>query len=79
MKNRNFRKGTCHACAYKIYKPEQRLLVMQHWTRKGYEVADMAFEQTAGKSYEIYYLQHKNKPDDKAVLYFDITDLFRLW
>jgi hypothetical protein len=75
MKN-NYKLGQCPACAYKIYKPEQRFRILQKYKQKSYLVEDIRLENRGGRTLEIYTLKNDK---ERIRIYFDIDDLFKLW
>ncbi len=69
------RNGTCRACAVKVYKPEQRLRILNRYNRNGWQIINLRMEKLHAAHYEIYTLQRDEKTMD---LYFDVTDFLRL-
>ncbi len=69
------KKGSCIECAYKVYKPEEIIRILEN-TTTGDRITDFRLDKIREEYFEIY--TYLNENNEKQKLYINITDLFNL-
>ncbi len=70
------KKGNDFDTAYKIYKPEQIVRILEKEKKDG-QITDFEWLKRNDEFYEVFVIKYKNGESKK--IYFNVTDLLNLY